>query len=232
MKDVEYVYVYRDPASPAMDISIERYVFDGELSWARYVVHEKAVMPGQEGVVEQGYDGTATWATFGGRPVASEEYLRLADFLRKTNCYWFTMNFKLLDPGVNHEYLGTRSVDGIDYETVKVTFDPGVGDVSDTYVLYINPETFRVDRFLFTVMDFGMTDPFLMVIEYEEIDGLLVPAKRRHAPATWSGDAKSDDWTEELSIGVRFRNGFSGEMFSGPEFEVRYEQPSDFPERY
>jgi hypothetical protein len=36
-RDVEYKYTYRDKKTGKADISIERYVFDGELSWAKYL---------------------------------------------------------------------------------------------------------------------------------------------------------------------------------------------------
>jgi len=58
-KDVEYTYLYRKGATGKLDVSVERYVFDGEKSWARYAVHEN-VEPDAQGRVIQGYDGKAT----------------------------------------------------------------------------------------------------------------------------------------------------------------------------
>jgi len=47
LKDVEYLYTYNDLNKKAKDISIERYIFDGEHSWADYKTdHAVNVMPG------------------------------------------------------------------------------------------------------------------------------------------------------------------------------------------
>ncbi|NND27916.1 MAG: hypothetical protein HKN97_04940, partial [Myxococcales bacterium] len=176
-KDVEYTYLYRRGDTGTVDLSLERYVFDGEKSWARYLVHEM-VAAGVDGPVVQGYDGTTSWESVGGKPQTDRQSLARANFLRKTNFYWFAMTFKLLDPGLHYAYEGRRKVGDTFYELVKVGFDQGVGDVSDTYVLYINPKTWRVDQFLFTVLDFGMKDPFLMDVDYELVDGVLLRVKR------------------------------------------------------
>ena len=103
------------------------------------------------------------------------------------------------------------------YDLVKLTFDKGVGDVSDTYVLYVNPKTRRIDQVLFTVLDYGKKDPFLMEVEYARVDGVLLPVKRRYTESDWSGRVKKDaQWTDEVSVGVRFDNGFPASMFEPP----------------
>ncbi len=218
-RDVEYTYLYRNADTGAIDLSIERYRFEGEKSWARYDMHENA-FPDAPGVIVQGHDGKTTWQTDAGKRVRDPAALKRADFLRKTNFYWFAMTFKLLDPGMNYAYRGKRSAGGTVYDLVEVTFDAGVGDVSDTYLLYINPKTKRVDQFLFTVLDFGRTEPLLMTVEYERVEGVLLPMRRRYAPATWSGrlreTGKQVKWTDEISTGVRFDNGFSDAMFQAP----------------
>ncbi|MEM7436241.1 MAG: DUF6503 family protein [Myxococcota bacterium] len=214
--DVQYTYVYRNGPKGTLDVSVERYVFDGELSWARYDIHE-GMAPDAQGAVVQGYDGKTTWETIDGKAVTDAQALKLADFLRKTNFYWFAMTFKLLDPGMTYKYEGQRKVGNTTYEMVRVGFNDGVGDVADTYLLYINPQTWRVDQFLFTVLDFGMKEPLLMTVEYERVDGVLLSTKRRYAPATWSGKVRGKpQWTDEISVGVEFNNGFSKSMFKSP----------------
>jgi len=217
-RDVEYTYIYRNGESGALDVSLERYVFDGEKSWARYVVHEGSLSEA-EGTVVQGYNGKTTWQTVDGERTTDPKMLKMADFLRKTNFYWFAMTFKLLDPGMTYTYEGQREVDGTTYETVRVGFEEGVGDVSDTYLLYINPKTWRIDQFLFTVLDFGMKEPFLMKVDYDVVDGVMLPTKRRYAPATWEGKLKrrgKTKWTDEISVGIRFNNGFKPKLFEAP----------------
>lgn len=215
-RDVEYTYLYRNGATGKLDVSVERYVFDGEKSWARYEMHEN-LAPDAEGPILQGYDGETTWQTVDGEMTTDQEALKRADFLRKTNFYWFAMTFKLLDPGVTYSHEGRRKVGDVTYELVKVGFEPGVGDVSDTYLLYVNPETWRIDQFLFTVLDFGKEKPFLMKVEYERVDGILLPAKRRYTQSDWSGALpRKAKWTDEISVGIRFDNGFGDSLFAPP----------------
>lgn len=216
LKDVEYEYTYHNLTTDKRDVSTERYVFDGELSWAKYSVREKSALPQLQGELIEGYNGKQSWATLDGRLIQDPKALRIVDFTRKTNFYWFTMMFKLLDPGVNFSYKGTKNIEGVDYDLVGVTFDENVGDAQDTYVLYINPKTHLVDQFLFTVMDFGVSQPFLMKVQYEEVEGLKLPAKRRFAPADWEGQIRKEEWSEELSQNIHFNNGFSREMFDPP----------------
>lgn len=127
------------------------------------------------------------------------------------------MTFKLLDPGLRYTYEGSQKRDGVVYELVKITFDEGVGDVSDTYLLYINTDTWRIDQFLFTILDFGKTEPFLMTVEYDRVDGVLLPVERRYAPATWAGKPRGKPtWSDEISVGIRFGNGFPEALFQRP----------------
>ncbi len=213
LKDVEYTYTYTKDGKK--DVSTERYVFDGELSWAEYVTSDN-LAPEVSDPITQGYDGSKTWVKIDGQLLADEMMVRRADFLRKTNYYWFAMFFKLLDPGMTYEYLGDYQKGDITYDVVKAGFEPGVGDVQDYYQLYINRETKLVDFFLFTVMDFGMEDALLMEVEFEEIDGVKLPTKRRYAPAvSWEDPSPKPDaaWVDEISTAVKFGNGFGKELF-------------------
>ena len=100
---------------------------------------------------------------------------------------------------------------------MKVGFAPGVGDVQDTYLLYLNPETGLVDRFLFTVMDFGVATPHLMVVSYEEVGcGLMLPTHRRYTAADWDGTITDDTWVEEIAENLKFGNGFDAALFAAP----------------
>ena len=213
--DVQYVCVARDTAHHRLDVSLERALFDGERSWARYPVHE-GQMPGAAGELIQCFDGKATWVTAGGRAVADSLALRRAQFRRRVNYYWVTMMFKLLDPGLTYAYEGTRRVGDIDYDLVRVGFEKGIGIVQDTYLLYLNPETHLVDQFLYTVMEYNRSEPILMKFEYEKIDGVLVPTRRMHTASNWAGEVGHTPWTGELLLDVRFRNGFTRQMFVQP----------------
>ncbi len=123
---------------------------------------------------------------------------------------------KLLDPGINYSYEGTKMVNDIKYDLVRITFDTGVGDVSDTYLLYINPTSKLVDQFLFTLMDFNITDPYLMLVEYEQIDGIKLPVKRKLIKSNWKGDLLEDNWMLEIMSNIKFSNSFKKEDFDKP----------------
>ena len=216
LKDVEYTYTYHDLTEDKKDVSVERYIFDGELSWARYEVHEKYVVPHLQGAIIQGYNGRESWMTINGELAEDPQLMKLCDFLRKANYYWFTMMFKLLDPGMQYKYTGTRTVDTIEYDLVEINFGEGVGDVQDSYLLYINPDTKLVDQFLFTVRDFGIEEPFLMKVEYDEVEGLRLPARRKAVAADWEGVPKNDNWVSLIFTNIKFNNGFSRSMFEKP----------------
>ncbi len=213
LKDVEYTYVYHNPKSGKKDVSIERYLFDGERSWAEYREHTHSVFPDKSGLVTQGWDGKEAWVLLDGKRVEDPKAVAMGRFLRRTNFYWFAMMQKLLDPGIRYTHKGTRVENKVTYDLVEISFATGVGDVADTYLLYVNPKTKLVDRFLFTVMAFNMTEPFVMDVEYETVEGLRLPVRRRYAKADWDGKIIDPDWTEEVSTNIKFNNGFSATLF-------------------
>jgi hypothetical protein len=216
LRDVEYKYTYRDKKTGKADISTERYVFNGELSWAQYLSHDYRVFPNKRGTVIQGYNGRESWVALDGKLISDPQAVKMAGFNRKTNFYWFAMMFKLLDPGVTYKYEGTRKVTGKTYDLVKIGFESGVGAAQDTYLLYLNRDTHLVDQFLFTVMDFGIRDPLLMKVTYKEFNGLKLPVYRTYIASSWQGEIKGDSWTEEIMEEIKFNNGFELSLFNKP----------------
>ncbi|MEM8738545.1 MAG: hypothetical protein AAGG38_08725 [Planctomycetota bacterium] len=216
--DVEYTYTYRDNASGKSDVSTERYLFEGELSWAKYTTSDKFVFPDRDGIAVQGWNGREAWVTLDGQRVTDEDAVGLAKFLRPTNFYWFAMMQKLQDPGTLHEHLGTREHEGVEYDEIKLTFDVPEGTAADTYVLYVNPETHLVDRFLFTVVDFGVVDtPFLMEVEHEAFGNIMLPVTRRYTPSDWEGNVPDDAvWVDEIMEDITFGKGFTAADFDPP----------------
>ncbi len=208
LKDIEYTYSYQNLIKNKTDISTERYIFDGELSWGKYQQRD-LYMPDKQGAVIQYFNGTNTLMSLNGELINDKEMINEADFMRKTNFYWLTMVYKLLDDGITYEKMSNQIVDGLDYYRVKISYSEGVGDAKDTYVLYINPKTKLVDQFLFSVMDYGIDTPFLMKVEHEEIEGLKLMTHRKYIKATWAGEVTGLEWTgDELSENLKFNNGF------------------------
>lgn len=209
--DVTYTYTYKTPDGKT-DISTEKYLFDGEYSYGKYKKHERT-LPQLEGVIEQGYDGNEYWLKHNGKVLLQEDYLKRVAFNRPTNFYWFTMMQKLLDPGLNYEYLGEKLINNEAYDIVKITFTSEDEKPKDIYQVYINKETSLVDQFLFTVADFGIMDPNLMQLEYEEIEGVLIPTKRQYKKSTWNADLTDNPWIIVTWTNIEFNTGITKEDF-------------------
>ncbi len=210
--NVNYDLEYRTPPGKGATtlIAHETYVFDGELSHATYTEHS---LTGANGKVVEGYDGKAAWVTFDGKLSNDKQANGVARFLRKTNYYWFTMFFKLLDEGLNYEKLSDKKLNNKSYNRVKITFGDKVGDAQDTYVLYINKETKMIDQFLFTVVAFGLTEPNLMTFEYETINGIKIPSKRKYIQADWEGNIKGKAHTITNWTNIKFNTDVDTALF-------------------
>jgi len=209
--NVSYTYTYKTPDGKT-DISKEKYIFDGEYSYGEYKKHEKT-FPQLEGVIEQGYDGKEFWLKHNGKILLDEKMLKRVAFNRPTNFYWFTMMQKLLDPGLNYEYLGEKSINNKNYDVVKVTFNSEDGKPKDIYQLYINKKTSLVDHFLFTVADFGAMEPKLMQVEYKEVEGILIPNKRQYKNSTWTADVTDKPWVKATWSDIKFNTKITKEDF-------------------
>ncbi|MCW2117997.1 outer membrane lipoprotein-sorting protein [Flavobacterium sp. 7A] len=203
-KDVVYTYTYQT-ADGKKDVSTEKYSFDGEWSYGHMQQHERT-LPDLAGTLEQGYDGSEYWIKHNGVVLTDPAIVKRAIFSRATNFYWFAMMQKVLDPGINYEYLGDKAINGNDYSVVKITFDSKDNKPKDIYQLYINRSTNLVDQFLFTVVDFGKTDPLLMKLEYEEVDGILIPTKRKYKGSNWEAVETNDPWTLVNWRNIKFGN--------------------------
>lgn len=211
-KDVVYTYTYITPKNEK-DISTEKYLFDGELSYGNYQQHERTLNQ-FEGPIEQGYDGENFWLKHQGEFIQDDEAMKRVKFNRPTNFYWFTMMQKLMDPGLNYEQLAEDTVDNKIYDVVKITFESQNEKPTDIYQLYINKETGLVDQFLFTVADFGKIEtPLLMQLEYEEVDGFLIPTKRKYKLSTWDAEVTEAPWIHVNWTDIKFNNGLTKEDF-------------------
>ncbi len=211
LNDVTFEYTFRSMEKQISDVSVERYIFNGEVSYAQYVKREYFVLPQMKGLHTQFFNGKETVSTINNEVISEDQAAYVGHFFRKTNFYWFNMMFKLLDPGVSLKRLPNRLVGNVDYQIVEMTFEENVGDTSDKYVLYINPKTLRVDQFLFTVLGFGFSEPFLMKLEYENIGGVYLSTYRKYAPADWDGNVVKEEWNEQITKNVQFNNGYTHE---------------------
>jgi hypothetical protein len=211
-KDVVYTYIYTTPDGKT-DISTEKYIFDGELSYGNYTKHERT-LPNLKGSLEQSFDGNEYWLRANGKLVNDSEALMRVKFNRPTNFYWFTMFQKLLDPGLIYEYLGEKSSDNSNFDVVKVSFESENQKPTDIYQLYINKETGLVDQFLFTVADFGVIEtPYLMQVSYEKIDDFLIPTERKYKKSTWDAEITDAPWIFVNWKNIRFNTNLERKLF-------------------
>ncbi len=212
-KDVQFDYVY-DNFDAGKDVSKERLIFDGESSWASYSVHQRNVLPEQEGIAEQSLINGKPQLTLNGKFVTDEKALGATVFIREVNPFWFSMIYKLKDNGTNYKYMGSETVDGVAYDKVSLTYDGAVTkkEADDEYILYFNKKTHLLDLFYFSLPAFGVTKPILkMTISYQVIDGIYVPVSRKSYAPTPAGEYQLNG--EYTFKNVKFGNGFRAEDF-------------------
>lgn len=189
----------------------ERYIFEGEKSWSRSLER-----PDNHVETIQGFDGDSTWLIINGKLVTDPEKLKNVRHARKTSFYLFAMNQKLLDPGLNYRYVRNDTVGAQTYDVVEITFAAGIGDVQDTFQLYINQETRLIDQVLMTVRAFGITEPELVRREHEAFGPVMIPTRQRYTQSNWQGAVLDDQWTEEVFSDIQFNQSVSIER-PGPE---------------
>jgi hypothetical protein len=99
---------------------------------------------------------------------------------------------------------------------LAIGFGEDVGDAQDTYLLYINPYTQLVDRFLYTVMDRGRAEPRLKIVHYKDVEGVKLPIYRSSIDANWEGEIIGESWAEQISEDITFNNRFDKSLFEKP----------------
>ena len=217
LKDVEFTYTYHQLADDKKDVSTERYLFDTEHSWAKYDSHQINVFPETPGEVIQCYDGKQkAEVMLDSEKLTDEQAIGTAQFLRKANYFWFVMNFKLDNPGSSYKSLGQEIVKGTTYDKVKVSYDSEITGKAqnDTFVLFVNPETKLVDRFLFSLPLWEIMEPvLLMEVEYSEVNGLMLPTKRRAYMPDEEGNYSEEPMLVQTTTDIKFNNGFTAEDF-------------------
>ncbi|NJB84100.1 DUF6503 family protein [Wenyingzhuangia aestuarii] len=208
LKDVVYTLTYQT-ADVKTDIVTEKYLFDGQLSYGLYKQHQRTLAD-LEGPIEQGFDGQEFWLKQNGKILNNPNYLKKVAFNRPTNFYWFTMFQKLLDPGVNYTFVGEQTINNTEYHIVKISFETNDDKPTDIYQLYINKNTLLVDQFLFTVADYGMLEtPLLMQLQYQEIEGMLLPTQRQYKKSTWDATINDGPWIHVNWSNIQFNNQLS-----------------------
>ena len=137
--------------------------------------------------------------------------------------YFEQIPFVLADPGLTYEALPPDTLDGEAYDMVRVGYETDVGYSSgDTYTLYVDRETARVEAIRYTVtygQDPGeVEDPAQTLFYYEDyvtVDGLSVPTHFRGFNYR-DGERtsfKNEAWADSIS----FRRPFDASRLEPPE---------------
>lgn len=214
LKDVQYKLTYEDTLNQVKDVSLERYIFNGELSRGDYYVHTKNVFPKAEGVVTQAYTGDDAWCIVENEFVVHPQALKMVKFARKVSYFWFNMMYKMLDAGLIYTQMANRKTNWINYKIVKVTYDEKVTKTPDTFVLYINPKTKLVDQFIFYNLE---TEPRMMWVDYQEIQGLKFPKKLHYKPCDLNGVLKDEmPQAQKLYQEIELNVGLDRSLFNKP----------------
>lgn len=212
-KDVQFTYIY-DNFDNGRDVSTERHIFNGEHSWGSYKEHKRNVLPEKEGLAVQSLVNGKPTLSLDGTEITDEKALGGTVFLRKVNFYWFTMMYKLKDPGTNYKHLGTEEINGIQYDKVSLTYNADVTkkEENDEYILYFNPKTHLIDLFFFSLPDWGINEPILkMTLDYEVVDGLYISTVRKSFGPNEKGEYQANGAYTFKDI--TFNNGFKPEDF-------------------
>lgn len=215
-KDVSFTYDYQYAGTDKRDLSTERYLFDGEHSWAKYTQHDINVAPGKPGVVTQALVNGKPYIMVGDKMMDDPEMLGGTSFLRSANYFWFTMFHKMDNPGVVATPKGKETVNGTAYEVVHVTYDPAKTgkEVNDEYILYVNPKTKLVDRFFFSLPAMGVKAPvILMELDYKKINGLQVSTVRRIFQPGPDGKLPDSPQLVQTLTDIKFNNGYKAKDF-------------------
>lgn len=214
LKDVSFTYNYVRP-NGKKNISTEKYIFEKEISWAKYTTHQINVAPNLKGNIVQFYNGKDVFVYNDGKTVTTPKLVSVGQFLRQANYMWFTMMNKLTDPGTIHKYLGQEVVEGINYDKVHISYDSRITgkEQNDIYIVYINPNTKIVEQFKFSLPAVKVFKPVLLAkLKYQEIDGVkVITTRNMFSPNPKGGYILRVSQTLE---NVKFNNGFTAESLS------------------
>ncbi|WP_452223142.1 DUF6503 family protein [Lacinutrix chionoecetis] len=116
--------------------------------------------------------------------------------------YFYAMPFILSDDGINYAEAEPLVFEGVTYPGIQVTYNAGVGETpEDRYVLYYNPETYKMEWLGYTVSFVPGIDKkelhFRKYGEWQDVNGLLLPK-------TITGYGYKDDKPTEAKATTNF----------------------------
>ena len=145
-------------------------------------------------------------------------------FWALTGFYFQQIPFVLADPGLNYEALPDDTLDGTPHDMVEVTFDRGVGDApGDTYTLYLDKDSGRVDAIRYTV-SYGrdvepgadLPETFFDYQDYVTVDGLTVPTRFEGYPYSEADGIGDTPRNEATADSISYRRPFDASRLEPP----------------
>lgn len=159
------------------------------------------------------FDGTQAWCTPGPEAVGlPPRFFCLGSF------YFIGMPFVFADPGVIVTDAGQGTFRDKTYRVVQIGYESGVGHSDeDDFTLFVDPDTDRLAIINHSVTETGIERVTWVFDEWQQVDGLLIPAKM-----TFHAGWNPDDPGEGASFTIE-EAAFSNE----PPNPSIYEPPAD-----
>ncbi len=123
-----------------------------------------------------GYDGKMVWLN----SKTEEAYKGNPKFYYNLMFYFYAMPFILADDGIIYENVEALTFDGVKYPGIKISYESGVGESpEDEYILYYNPETYKMEWLGYTVTYFSKEKSkkwsFIKYSNWQTVKGLVLP---------------------------------------------------------
>jgi hypothetical protein len=155
-----------------------------------------------------GYDGSHVWLLENEK----DAYKGNARFYHNLMFYFYAMPFVLGDEGIKYTQLDPTTLDGMEYNAIKISYGSGVGDSpEDEYILYYNKATSQMEWLGYTVTyteNKKSSDwHFIRYADWQQVNGLLLPKK-----LTW--------YTVENNLPVKKRNDMNFEQVTITETAI------------
>ncbi|MGJ3236026.1 hypothetical protein [Marivirga sp.] len=141
-----------------------------------------------EGPMKSDIYGIQSWQAY--HIPNNEDIKKITDkkieFIIPTMQYFIELPYRLMNAPII-SYMGEENWNGNDYQRVFVSWDSPEPNHNDQYILYINPETNRVERTTYTIRDNFMWTPknfygTAVYSDFKEIEGIELPHKMEVFP--------------------------------------------------
>jgi len=150
-------------------------------------------------------DGSTVWSV-------NNDEKTPARFMVNLHYYFLGLPFFTRDPGVRLEMAGEGTLPGekVVARKLRMTYDPGVGESSDVYVMYIDPSTNLLRGIEYSVTHPAVVpagkaslEPYFRIYEsYENVDGIQIATTMRSVDP--SGETRSTSLFDQLSMKLPF----------------------------